>query len=116
MALTDVMALGVMRAAYDASLRVPQDLSVTGYDDIPLAAQVIPGFTTVAQPIYAMGERAAELLLRRIQTPDASITELRLPTTLQVRGSSAPPSGIEPAQSVSSETNSSERTSSRRTT
>ena len=91
MALTDVMALGVMRAAYDAGLRVPQDLSVTGYDDIPLAAQVIPGFTTVAQPIYAMGERAAELLLRRIQTPDAPITELRLPTTLQVRGSSAPP-------------------------
>lgn len=92
MALTDVMALGVMRAAFDAGLRVPDDVSVTGYDDIPLAAQVIPGFTTVAQPIYAMGERAAELLLRRIQTPDAPITVLRLPTTLQVRGSSAPPS------------------------
>ncbi len=106
MALTDVMALGVMRAAFDAGLRVPDDVSVTGFDDIPLAAQVIPGFTTVAQPIYAMGERAAELLLRRIQTPDAPLEILRLPTTLQVRGSSAPPS-----KPVSGQANSSQRVS-----
>jgi LacI family transcriptional regulator len=111
MALTDVMALGVMRAAFDAGLRVPDDVSVTGFDDIPLAAQVIPGFTTVAQPIYAMGERAAELLLRRIQTPDAPLEILRLPTTLQIRGSSAPP-----AKPVSSRANSSQRLSRRRTT
>lgn len=91
MALTDVTAVGVLHAAQDLGLKVPEDLSVTGFDDIPLAQHALPGLTTVAQPIYAMGEHAANLLLRRISNPESSFQAICLDTQLVLRASSAAP-------------------------
>jgi len=59
----DLMALGTMAAGLDLGLRIPGDLSVTGFDDIDLAAVVRPSLTTVHQPNYEMGRLAAELIL-----------------------------------------------------
>lgn len=77
-AMTDVIAVGILHAASEMGLRLPDDLSVIGFDDIPLASYVIPALTTIAQPIQEMGETAAKLLLNRLKTgtsePYESIT------------------------------------------
>ncbi|BDG62356.1 LacI family DNA-binding transcriptional regulator [Caldinitratiruptor microaerophilus] len=65
-AANDLMAIGVLRAAAELGLRVPDDVAVVGYDDIPLAGMLNPPLTTVAQPTYEMGERAARMLLERL--------------------------------------------------
>jgi LacI family transcriptional regulator len=69
----DLMAIGALLAARTAGLRVPADLAIAGYDDIPEAAVTFPALTTVAVPKYEMGRSAAELLLRRVRgdAPDA---------------------------------------------
>ncbi|HEV8340569.1 MAG TPA: LacI family DNA-binding transcriptional regulator [bacterium] len=64
-ASSDVMALGAVQAIEDAGLRVPADISVVGFDDIPVAALVRPPLTTVAQPVRQMGEAAVRLLLEQ---------------------------------------------------
>jgi LacI family transcriptional regulator len=66
-ASNDVMALGAIQAAEKAGLRVPDDISVVGFDDIPLAALTRPPLTTVAQPVRRMGEVAVELLLAQLR-------------------------------------------------
>ena len=63
-AADDVMAIGVLKAAADAGLRVPQDVSVTGFDDIEMARFTSPALTTVRQPVEAMSRQALELLVR----------------------------------------------------
>jgi DNA-binding LacI/PurR family transcriptional regulator len=60
-AATDLIAMGVIHAAYEAGLTVPADLSVVGFDDIPLAAATVPGLTTVQMPLAAMMAAAVEL-------------------------------------------------------
>src|SRR5215831_10194212 len=65
-AFNDISAIGAMRAFRDADLRVPEDVSVVGFDDIQGAAYLTPRLTTVRQPLHHMGEIAAELLLTRI--------------------------------------------------
>lgn len=62
-ASNDEMAAGVIRAARQLELRIPEDLSVAGFDDIPLAKQLSPSLTTIRQPIRAMAESATQLLL-----------------------------------------------------
>jgi DNA-binding LacI/PurR family transcriptional regulator len=84
---TDQLALGVIEAAREAGLRVPEDLSVVGFDDIPGAAWSQPGLTTVRQPLFEKGEIAGRLL-----TAGATQQEVILPVELVVRGSTAPPS------------------------
>jgi len=71
-ACNDDMAAGAMKAAHELGVKVPAQLSVAGFDDIPLASQIWPSLTTVRQPIQKMGEIATELLLRRFrkQSPD----------------------------------------------
>jgi DNA-binding LacI/PurR family transcriptional regulator len=59
----DMMALGAMRALTEGALSLPGDVSVVGYDDIPLAAFVSPSLTTIRQPVYAIGHAAAEQLI-----------------------------------------------------
>lgn len=86
-ALTDVVAVGAMRAARDRGLSVPDDLSVIGFDDIPLARQCIPALTTIAQPTDEMGHRAAEILLASLGNRDVPVTETVLETRLIVRES-----------------------------
>jgi DNA-binding LacI/PurR family transcriptional regulator len=65
-AFNDISAIGAMRAFRDAGLRVPEDVSMVGFDDIKAAAYLIPRLTTVRQPLRRMGEIAAERLLARI--------------------------------------------------
>ena len=90
-ALTDVMAVGVLHAAAKMRLRVPDDLSVLGYDDISIASYTIPPLTTVAQPITEMGATAVELLLHQMREPESSPRTVVLETHLVIRQSTAPP-------------------------
>ena len=66
-AISDMMAIGFMRAMYAAGLRVPDDVSVAGFDGIEFADYCEPPLTTVRQPREAMGRTAAELLVRLIR-------------------------------------------------
>ena len=66
-ALTDMLAVGAIHGAWQAGLQVPADLSVTGFDDIPLASYIWPELTTVVQPITQMGERAVDRLLQLLE-------------------------------------------------
>lgn len=63
---TDIAAIGAIHAVYQQGLRVPQDVSVTGFDDLPAARYVVPQLTTVAQPIRAIGRQAVATLLALI--------------------------------------------------
>ncbi|MGW3245434.1 LacI family DNA-binding transcriptional regulator [Streptomyces sp. NPDC001070] len=91
---SDLQALGVLEAARVKGLQVPRDLSVVGYDDIPLAQWASPSLTTVNQPLVEMAEEAARMLLRLSQPDDAgdkSNTRMELGVRLVVRKSTAPP-------------------------
>jgi DNA-binding LacI/PurR family transcriptional regulator len=66
----DTSAIGAIRAIQDAGLSCPRDISVIGFDDIIVAEYFNPRLTTVRQPLYKMGSAAAELLIKRIQSPD----------------------------------------------
>lgn len=90
-ACNDLMAVGALRAAVQEGRRVPQDLSVVGYDDIPLASYTNPPLTTVAQPNYAMGVQAATMLLDQLQDPSSAPRRITLAVELQVRDSAAAP-------------------------
>ncbi|WP_432072594.1 LacI family DNA-binding transcriptional regulator [Streptomyces wuyuanensis] len=87
---SDLQALGVLEAARVHGLRVPHDLSVVGYDDVPVARWSSPALTTVHQPLRQMAEEAAQMLLR-LRTEEASATRLELATSLVVRNSTAAP-------------------------
>lgn len=65
-AVNDLLAIGALIAAREASLRVPQDIAIMGFDDIPIARLMSPALTTVAQPQRLLGARAAELLFERL--------------------------------------------------
>lgn len=91
---SDLQALGVLDAARGLGLRVPDDFSVVGYDDIPLARWVSPTLTTVHQPLMEMAQEASRLVIRMSQAPLDSVTRMDLATSLVVRESSAPPPGI----------------------
>ena len=91
LAMSDAMAIGVMRALRDRHLSIPGDVSVVGFDDIDLAQHVDPPLTTVNQPIRRKGEEAVRLLLTVIQRRDQAKPEhRRLATRLVVRGSTGP--------------------------
>lgn len=88
---SDLQALGVLDAARGLGLRVPEDFSVVGYDDIPLAKWVSPTLTTVHQPLKEMAREAARLAIRMSQGPLDSVPRMDLATSLVVRESTAPP-------------------------
>jgi DNA-binding LacI/PurR family transcriptional regulator len=90
-AANDLQALGVYQAAREAGLRVPGDLSVVGFDDLPVVAWVDPPLTTVHQPLTEMAVAATELALTLGQGEEAPRTGLEIATTLTVRDSTAPP-------------------------
>ena len=87
---SDAMAVGAMRALRDAGLRVPQDVAIAGFDDIPFAARTDPPLTTVRQPIQRMGSVAAETLIDMISHPHPQPRRMILPTELVIRESSGP--------------------------
>lgn len=86
---SDLQALGALEAARGAGLRVPEDLSVVGYDDIPLAKWM--RLTTVHQPLRRMGEEAARLAISLADEPAGSTPRMDLATSLVIRESTAPP-------------------------
>ena len=90
-AFNDAIALGVLRAAYERGLRVPDDVSVVGFDDIKYATIVSPALTTVRQPLAEMGRNGVSLLLRLMENPRHVNRRIELPTRLVVRESTAPP-------------------------
>ncbi|WP_083930663.1 LacI family DNA-binding transcriptional regulator [Chitiniphilus shinanonensis] len=86
-AVSDTLAIGVLRGLRDAGRRVPDDVAVIGFDDIALAAQVDPPLTTVAQPMRELGETAARLLLQRLAEPGVAVPGMLLPHRLICRAS-----------------------------
>ncbi len=87
----DMMALGAMAEFKAAGLSVPQDISIVGFDDIAFASLCDPPLTTVCSPRVEIGRRAIEALLTTIEKPGQSGAEIRIPTHLIVRKSTAPP-------------------------
>jgi LacI family transcriptional regulator len=83
----DEIAMGVLEAARAAGLRVPADLAVTGWDDIPAASHLAPPLTTVRQPMLELCRRAAELLRDRITSHRSEPLHELLPTELVIRSS-----------------------------
>ncbi len=86
-ACSDAMAFGAMRAIQEAGLRIPEDIAVVGFDDIPAAATTKPPLTTVRQPIQRTGSVAAETLIDLIERPDPQPRRIVLPTELVIRNS-----------------------------
>ncbi|MBW8739230.1 MAG: LacI family DNA-binding transcriptional regulator [Streptomyces turgidiscabies] len=88
----DLQALGLYEAARELGLRIPEDLSVVGFDDLPIARLVGPPLTTVRQPLMEMAETAARLVLNLGREDGTSgATRVELATSLVVRNSTAPP-------------------------
>src|ERR1700680_3725226 len=86
-AVTDMTAVGAYAAARRLGLRVPEDLAIAGYNDIPLAARLIPGLTTVHVPIHELGTVAARMLLEQIETGVLAPKQVVFAPQLVVRGS-----------------------------
>ncbi len=89
-AASDIMAVGALKVLREAGLRVPQDIALVGFDDVPLAAALQPPLTTVRQPIEQLGAMAADLLLDLLENPPdgrAPVHKIILPAQLVVRES-----------------------------
>ncbi|HTF45357.1 MAG TPA: substrate-binding domain-containing protein, partial [Terriglobales bacterium] len=86
-------AIGAIRALHEFGLRVPEDVSVVGFDDIESAAYQNPGLTTVRQPLRRMGQLAAETVLQRIaaspENAAAGTTRITIEAALIVRGTTS---------------------------
>lgn len=89
-AINDLLSIGAARAAADAGLHVPNDLSLVGYDDIPMANYLVPRLTTVTKDAYASGKKAFEILMRRMQNPDLPRQKIHTPARLIIRESTGP--------------------------
>lgn len=89
-AFNDMSAIGAIRALRDANLRVPEDVSIIGFDDIQLAAFHTPRLTTIRQPLREMGESAARLLLQRLQGYRDYPSEIAVPPELIIRETTGP--------------------------
>lgn len=89
-ASNDDMALGAMDALRGQGLRVPDDMSVVGFDGIPQAAFVHPPLTTVSQPLAKMGRVATQMLLDLMNDPEKPVHRIELPTELIIRESCRP--------------------------
>jgi LacI family transcriptional regulator len=91
-ATNNFIAIGTMRALRDAGVRVPEDMSVVAFDDLPAAITIDPFFTVAAQPAYEMGQQATELLLARLAgNGPVAYQEIVLPVEIILRKSSSKP-------------------------
>lgn len=88
-AATDTHAIGVLKAAHDLAIKVPEELSVIGYDDIRDAEYL--NLTTIRQHLFETGVEGANMLLNALKEPNGSPKDLRLPTQLVVRGTTTRP-------------------------
>lgn len=87
----DLQAIGIYEAARQLNLRIPEDLSVVGYDDVPAAEWLWPPLTTVRQPVVHMAEQAARMLFTLISGEALAISRLTVDVSLVTRQSTAPP-------------------------
>ena len=94
-ASNDVSAFGAMEAVREHGLRIPDDVSMVGFDDILQAVHVHPPLTTVRQPLEEMGRTATRMLLEYIQDPQRPIERVELPTGLVIRQSCRSPKPTE---------------------
>ncbi len=91
LSFNDMAAIGSIRALHDARLRVPEDVSVVGFDDIKEAAYQTPSLTTIRQPLHHMGELAVQILLERLRSPAATAPpEIAVEPELIIRESTGP--------------------------
>ena len=90
-AYNDISAVGAMRAFQEAGLRIPEDVSVVGFDDVSIASFSIPALTTIRQPLQKMGRIAAQTVIDRIEDREAFVPEILVEPELVVRRSTAPP-------------------------
>jgi LacI family transcriptional regulator len=84
----NMITLGTLRALRELNIRVPQDLAVVSFDDMPWSAELCPPLTAIAQPTYDLGREAVHLLIRRLAEPKAPYRTVTLQTRLIVRESS----------------------------
>ncbi|MFF3030974.1 LacI family DNA-binding transcriptional regulator [Streptomyces rubiginosohelvolus] len=90
-AASDLQALGAFEVLRDRGFAIPQDVSLVGFDDLPVARWTHPALTTVRQPLLEMASMAATTLLRMIDGENVETLRLEMATQLMVRGSTAPP-------------------------
>jgi LacI family transcriptional regulator len=84
---SDMMAIGALRALHEAGLRIPEDVEITGFDNIEISAMVDPPLTTMEQPIYDLGKKAAEALIQLIDGRPLAEKNIRLEAKLLIRES-----------------------------
>ena len=96
-AANDLSAFGAIAAIREAGLRVPDDISVVGFDDISAASQFFPALTTVRQPLHQIGRSAVNTLLALIAGLEPASPQVTLPTELIVRASTAAPKIVSPS-------------------
>jgi len=89
-AVTDMVALGAAGVARQMGLRIPEDLAIVGYNDIPLASRVSPGLTTMHVPIHEFGSVAVRLLLEQLESANTGGRRVRFTPDLVVRESTMP--------------------------
>ena len=88
----DIAAIGAIRGLRDRGLRVPEDISVIGFDDIKAAAFLSPGLTTIRQPLAEMGRFAAQCIVNRLNRTESLREQVAFEPELVVRESTAPAS------------------------
>jgi LacI family transcriptional regulator len=108
-AANDLSAIRTMEVASELGLRVPDDVSVIGFDNVPESALAVPALTTINQPLRAMGATALNLLVRILQGQDLDATHVQLPTSMVERASCrsltpTPPAHGDPGPPVAGDT------------
>jgi LacI family transcriptional regulator len=81
----DMMAMGVINAASEHGIRIPEDVSIIGYDDIHISKFMNPALTTIHQPKYRLGQAAVEAVLAKVKNPDSVSQVVQLEPTLVTR-------------------------------
>jgi len=89
-AINNFISIGALAALRENGARVPEDIALVGFDDLPASMVVSPFLTVVSQPAYEMGHEAVRMLFRRIESPESEPRQILLPTDLIVRQSSGP--------------------------
>lgn len=95
-AASDLMALGFMRSALRYGIRIPEEFSIVGFDDISLSSMTNPPLTTVRHPFIKMGEEAMRHVLHKLNSPGPYTVSDEMVNTLIIRETTAPPGGVLP--------------------
>ena len=90
-ASNNLMAMGALKAILERGLRIPEDISVVSFSDMPWGSLLQPSLTVISQPDYELGQKAAELLVERLRRPDKPVSHLQLDLKLIVRASTGRP-------------------------